>query len=71
MTKSPCLGCEKRTPVPNCHAACKLYLEWQVIHEKERAIVRSKIERDQDLVGFTLDNVNRLRKRRRSRGRKG
>lgn len=71
MTKSPCLGCEKRTAVPNCHSVCKLYLEWQVIHEKERAIVRSKIEQDQDLVGFTLDNVNRLRKRRRSRGRKG
>ena len=43
-TGAPCLGCESRTAVPNCHASCGPYLEYSAACERAREIRHMETE---------------------------
>ena len=63
IRRSPCKGCEGRTP--GCHSKCERFVEWRAVYDHEREKIRK--HEDSERV---LDEMELLRRRQRAIRRK-
>ena len=60
--RAPCLGCEDRTVVPNCHMGCKRYQEYATEREKIRQEHAKRRAITDILIHNTRENAAKSRR---------